>query len=406
MALGRREFLGEAVAGVVALALPEEPPPQAAALSRRAASGPAGGRAGTRVPPAHARLQLAPARLQHALRRHSPRRRGAAARHARRPGRRALGRPLRHPPRIALRRPQLRGLLDDRPRRGGGPAAPARRPGLERPGDRRAGHAADRRLLAPRPQRAARPRRLVPERRRCRPGPGRRPRPLRAEVRPDLRQPARRHDRDRRRPRPARRPRHERGPLLGLPRRRRGQLRHRHVAHAAGAPDPRRGVVHHPLPLEPGERGARRVAALRARRAARAHLGLQPRHHRRRRRSERHRRRPVLRPGGAAAEPDRAAGARERGERVGRHRHHDGPGAALVGRRRPGPLPGQVGLLRRAAAAARPRADDRVDRAPPARALAGIRRAAARLLRRSAQPAPARRRRRSCTATCSSRSST
>jgi FAD/FMN-containing dehydrogenase len=36
MALGRREFLGEAVAGVVALALPEEPP-SAAALSRRAA---------------------------------------------------------------------------------------------------------------------------------------------------------------------------------------------------------------------------------------------------------------------------------------------------------------------------------------------------------------------------------
>src|ERR671914_1100525 len=37
MALGRREFLGEAVASVVALALPEEPPPQAAVLSRRAA---------------------------------------------------------------------------------------------------------------------------------------------------------------------------------------------------------------------------------------------------------------------------------------------------------------------------------------------------------------------------------
>src|SRR5918998_445707 len=36
MALGRREFLGEAVASVVALVLPEEPP-QAAALSRRAA---------------------------------------------------------------------------------------------------------------------------------------------------------------------------------------------------------------------------------------------------------------------------------------------------------------------------------------------------------------------------------
>lgn len=36
MALGRREFLGEAVAGVVALALPEEPP-HAARLSRRAA---------------------------------------------------------------------------------------------------------------------------------------------------------------------------------------------------------------------------------------------------------------------------------------------------------------------------------------------------------------------------------
>ena len=37
MALGRREFLGDAVASVVALALPEKPPPQAAALSRRAA---------------------------------------------------------------------------------------------------------------------------------------------------------------------------------------------------------------------------------------------------------------------------------------------------------------------------------------------------------------------------------
>src|ERR671916_1265961 len=37
VALGRREFLGEAVAGVVALALPEEPPSQAADLSRRAA---------------------------------------------------------------------------------------------------------------------------------------------------------------------------------------------------------------------------------------------------------------------------------------------------------------------------------------------------------------------------------
>jgi FAD/FMN-containing dehydrogenase len=36
MALGRREFLGDAVAGVVALALPEDPP-RAAALSRRAA---------------------------------------------------------------------------------------------------------------------------------------------------------------------------------------------------------------------------------------------------------------------------------------------------------------------------------------------------------------------------------
>src|SRR5918998_4731114 len=36
MALGRREFLGEAVASVVALALPENPPPQAATLSRRA----------------------------------------------------------------------------------------------------------------------------------------------------------------------------------------------------------------------------------------------------------------------------------------------------------------------------------------------------------------------------------
>jgi FAD/FMN-containing dehydrogenase len=37
MALGRREFLGEAVAGLAALVLPEGPPPQAAALSRRAA---------------------------------------------------------------------------------------------------------------------------------------------------------------------------------------------------------------------------------------------------------------------------------------------------------------------------------------------------------------------------------
>jgi FAD/FMN-containing dehydrogenase len=37
MALGRREFLGEAVAGLVALVLPDEPPPLAASLSRRAA---------------------------------------------------------------------------------------------------------------------------------------------------------------------------------------------------------------------------------------------------------------------------------------------------------------------------------------------------------------------------------
>ena len=42
-----------------------------------------------------------------------------------------------------------------------------------------------------------------------------------------------------------------------------------------------RGLVLHPLPLEPGERGDGRLAALRAARPARAHLDLHARHERR-----------------------------------------------------------------------------------------------------------------------------
>ena len=66
----------------------------------------------------------------------------------------------------------------------------------------------------------------------------------------------RRDDRHRRRARPARRREHQRGPLLGLPRRRRRQLRHRHLAHVPRPP--RHRAPPGSSSASPGARRARR----------------------------------------------------------------------------------------------------------------------------------------------------
>ena len=105
-------------------------------------------------------------------------------------------------------------------RRGARPVAPARRPRRARARDRRAGRPADRRAARAHPPRRERAGRLVPVRGHRRAGARRRPRPRRAALRAHERQPPRGAHRHRGRARADRGPEHERGPLLGMPRRR------------------------------------------------------------------------------------------------------------------------------------------------------------------------------------------
>src|ERR671922_90612 len=62
-------------------------------------------------------------------------------------------------------------------------------------------------------------------------------------------------------PRAGGEPGHKRGPVLGLPRRRRRQLRDRHLDDVPGSSREGRGLVLHQLALGSGERGPRRLAA-------------------------------------------------------------------------------------------------------------------------------------------------
>ena len=153
------------------------------------------------------------------------------------------------------------------------------------------------------------------------------------------------------------------------------------------------------LAVGAGRRGAGGLAALRARRPGGAHLDLLARHHGRRRPAARIRARAVLRLGRRAAQPDPAARAR------GRRQRERGQLELLLARAALGRLPRrglprlpharnepgrrdaarlllrQVRLLRRAAAGARAKDDDRLGGAPPAQPLAGLGRAAPRRLR-------------------------
>ena len=240
-----------------------------------------------------------------------------------------------------------------------------------------------------------------PTRRHRRARPGRRPRSRRAPLRPDERQPARGARRDRRRPRSPRGRRHERGPLLGAPRRRWRQLRDRHGADAPDAPGRGRRVLLRVLAVVAGRRGARGLAAVRARGAARAHLDPLAGHDGRGRQPARVGARPVLRRGVRAPSPGATADAGGRGE--AQHRQlellHDGAALGGLPRRRPAGVPPldalellrEVRLLRQADRPARPRADDRLDRAPPADALARLGRAAPRRVWWRAEPAGGRR---------------
>ena len=168
-----------------------------------------------------------------------------------------MGRAQRRADRRAFRRAQLRGLRVGARRAGRGPATARRHLGLARLGERqgRAGCPADRRLPAARPGRRNRPGRLVPV------GRDRRPRARRWDGtgRPSLRAHLRQRDvaahRDRRREAADLRRQHQRGPLLGVPRRGRRQLRHRHELHAEDPRGRQRLVVLHQLAV--GERRPR-----------------------------------------------------------------------------------------------------------------------------------------------------
>ena len=139
------------------------------------------------------------------------------------------------------------------------------------------------------------------------------------------------------------------------------------------------------------------MAALRPARAARSHLDPLAQHHGRLRLAARVGARPVLRRRGRAAPPRASAHARGRREPDRRELRllHDGAPLGRLPRRRPAGLPPldalellrEVGLLRPADRPAREGAHDRLDRAPPAHAVARVGRAAAGRLRRGAQPA-------------------
>ncbi len=143
----------------------------------------------------------------------------------------------------AFGRPQLRRLLGGRGRHRARPLAPARGRGRRRESAgadrRRPPHRPDRRgALAPWPDPAAR---HLPFGRHRRAHPGRRHGPAVAALGPHLRQPAQGRAGARRRQHDRRHRGGESRSAVGLPRRRRRQLRHRHLLHVPPPPD-RHGV--------------------------------------------------------------------------------------------------------------------------------------------------------------------
>ena len=237
-------------------------------------------------------------------------------------------------------------------------------------------------LTAARPHR---PVRLLPDGRHRRADARRRARPRGPPFRAHERQPAGGAHRHGRRPRPPRGRRHARGPVLGVPRRRRRELRRRDRAHAEDAQGEPRLLLLRVVAVVAGERGDRRLAALRPRGAARPHLDPVARHDRRLRLAAGGRARAVLRQRGACA----AWSGRSRawpGPRSARGRPATsrwcsaGPAASTAGCRMPPlhtlELLREVGLLRPPRGPARPREDDRLDRAPPAHTLTRVGRAA------------------------------
>ena len=136
---------------------------------------------------------------------------------------------------------------------------------------RRAAHRRLRGARAPGPHH---PGRLVPHRRGGRARPRRRRRAGLARARHDERQRGRPHHRHGGRPRPRLRRPHQLRSLLGQPRRRRWQLRHRDRLHPEDPPGELRLVLLRVVPLEPGGRGHPRLAALGAERGRRPLLDL------------------------------------------------------------------------------------------------------------------------------------
>ena len=171
-------------------------------------------------------------------------------------------------------------------------------------------------------------------------------------------------------------------------------------------------------PWSQAERGAGGLAALRARGAARAHLDLLARHDGRLGLAARGRARAstsaasaalrrLVRPLTRVAGASLSSGSSSYFTLVLRWAGClDGGLAGVPPARRRSSFYAKSDYFDKPARPARPRADDRLDRAPPAHAVARLGRAAPRRLRRRAQPAGRRTPRRSCTATCSSRSST
>ena len=242
--LDRRQFLVGTAGGAILLRLP----PEASGVSKRALRELRSAVRGRVLVPRDSTAD----RLQPPLRGPAARRGGPRGEHGRRGGGGALGGPLRRARGGPLRRPQLRGLFEHGRRRGARPLEAAGGAGGGRPRHGRSGRAADRRAARADPAGPHRPVRLVPVGGHRRPRAGRRARPRRAPLRPHERQPARGAHRDRGWARAARGRRHERGSLLGVPRRGRRQLRDRDRADPEDTPGARRGVVQRLVAVVPG----------------------------------------------------------------------------------------------------------------------------------------------------------
>ena len=207
--------------------------------ARRAARPP---RLGAGARPGLARLRRRASRLQRALRRRASARRRARERREGRAGRDRLGPAERRGDHSSLGRPQLRRLVD-RHRRCRRLARIAGHPPRGEERRSRSGAEADRRLRPPGRQGPDHPGRVVRDRRTRRACPRRRHRPRVEEARHDRGRRPVAADRDRRRTAAHLRRAAQRRPLLGLPRRRRPQLRDRHRLPASGIAGRQRGLL-------------------------------------------------------------------------------------------------------------------------------------------------------------------